>query len=400
MAGDALFEDRTMTRDAELRAFDALAAHSRLSDLATLTRIVATAIATSRVRLAQWTAPEALKAKAEELKLTSDEAATSFGNLLTVLERGPEDDAERALAAALWAHSLAEAPPKGRDDEDQTATDILWLATNTPFDALGLLDRALGDAAGDLWDAIADRIRRVDQRRLPTLGRGEALVGAHALASSTSKVATKQASALASEVRDPSLARALVVPIVRSEPTSLKGELAPAPRGPVVTTLLGLSGILFAMHAVSLFMRVALAFRRPAEIVMSDEGVRVKWRTEILGRTLKDRDVVIKREALARATREVRYPRAVFYAALLALAAGSYVGMAFLVDGIRAASPSLLVSGFAIATVGIALDFAFASIAPGSAGRCRVVFMPRRGAQVCVAGVDAKRADVALGILK
>lgn len=387
-----------MTKDAELRAFEALAAHPRLSDLAALARTVATAAATDRK--IEWAAPDKVKAQADELKITADDAATSFGNALAILERGPEDDAERALAAALWAHALAESPPKGRDDEDRIANDILWLATNTPFDALSLLDRALGDGAGDLWDALGDRVRRIDQRKLPTLGRGEALVGAHALAMSTSKVAAKQAVSLALEARDPALARALAVAVAKSEPTSLKGELATAPRGPVLTTVLGLTGLLFAIHAVSLFMRVALAFRRPAEILLSDEGVRVTWRTELLGRTLKNRDVVIKREALVRATREVRYPRVAFYAGLLALAVGSYIGMAFLVDGIRAASPSLLVAGIAIAAVGIGLDFAFASLAPGSAGRCRVVFMPRRGAQVCVAGVDAKRADSALGILR
>src|SRR4051794_30462930 len=123
-----------MTKDAELRAFEALVGHARLSDLAAMTRTVANAAAAARK--AGWAAPDKVKAQAEELKVTTEDAATPFGNALTVLERGPEDDAERALTAALWAHALAEAPPKGRDDEDRAASDILWLATHTPFDAL------------------------------------------------------------------------------------------------------------------------------------------------------------------------------------------------------------------------------------------------------------------------
>src|ERR1700756_2453790 len=146
--------------DPELRAFDALAAHGRLADLAAITRAIATTAAEGR--LSPWTNGTKVRALAEEAKLTQEDSATDFGNALAVLERGPEDDAERALARALWAHAIAEAPPKGREEEDRVATDILWLATHTPFDATSLLDRALGDHATELWDAIADRIRRID----------------------------------------------------------------------------------------------------------------------------------------------------------------------------------------------------------------------------------------------
>ena len=97
--------------DSELRAFDALAAHARLSDLVAIVRAIATSAAEGRT--APWTNPTKVRALAEEAKLTLDDAATPFGNALAVLERGPEDDAERALARALWAHAIAETPPKG-----------------------------------------------------------------------------------------------------------------------------------------------------------------------------------------------------------------------------------------------------------------------------------------------
>ena len=118
--------------DGELRAFDALGTHAKLADLVTLTRT--RALAAAEARKPAWTDAEKVKAQAEELKLTSEEAATPFGNALAVLERGPEDDAERALACALWAHAIAEGRPKGREEEDKLATDVLWLATHTPFE--------------------------------------------------------------------------------------------------------------------------------------------------------------------------------------------------------------------------------------------------------------------------
>jgi hypothetical protein len=125
----------------------------------------------------------------------------------------------------------------------------------------------------------------------------------------------------------------------------------------------------------------------------------MRFRVELLGRTLRDRDVVVPRAALARATREVRYPRLALYLGLLSLALGSYLGLAAFADGVRAASPSLLLWGIAIIGVGLGLDFVLYSLAPGMRGRCRLVVVPRDGRALCVAGVDTARADAFLARL-
>jgi hypothetical protein len=343
-----------------------------------------------------------VRALADEAKLTQEDSATPFGNALAILERGPEDDAERALAKALWAHAIAEAPPKGREEEDRVATDVLWLATHTPFDAMPLLDRALGEASAELWDAITDRIRRVDQGKLPTLGRGEALVACAALAESTSPPARKLAAKLATELKDQAMARILATPTPeQSSPPeeTLQGELGMTPRGPIVTTLFAVSGVLFVVHALRLVARVALAYKRPTELTISESGVHVHARTELLGRIVRERDHVILRSALRRATRDVRFPHLAFYAGLLALAIGSYLGVATLIDGARAASPSLLLTGLLIVAAGVLLEMILGSVKPGMEGRCRVVLLPARGQVLCVTQVDPKRADLALGLL-
>ena len=106
------------------------------------------------------------------------------------------------------------------------------------------------------------------------------------------------------------------------------GELGVTPRGPAATTALALTGILFVLHAVRLVARLALAYKRPAELTVSESGVHIHARTELLGRTVRERDHVILRSALTRATRDVRFPHLAFYAGLLALAVGSYLGVA------------------------------------------------------------------------
>jgi hypothetical protein len=384
-----------MSQD-EVRAFNALAKHPRLGDLVTLTRELVESTTASRKTFSPDKAK--LEARATELKLQTEDAATELGNALAVLERGPEDDAERALACALYAHVLAESIPKEREDEDRLAGDALWLATHTPFDATRLFDRALGESAGELWGAVADRVRRVDEGKLATLGRGEALLGCAALAMSASEAAQKRATKLAGEVNDPVLVR-ILSGRPRSGTERMTGELVAPPRGPVATAALAFTGLLFVMHGARLLARLALSYRRPAEVTLTADSVTIHARTLLLGRTLRDREIVFAREGLVRATREVRFPGLALYAGLFALALGSYVGVLTFVDGVRAASPSLLLYGIVIVTLGIGLDFVLGSLAPGARGRCSVVFVPRRGKSVCVGEVDAKHADVAMSKL-
>ncbi|HSO38781.1 MAG TPA: hypothetical protein VLT33_39900 [Labilithrix sp.] len=375
-----------------LAAYEAVSRSARLPDLVAVTQKIVTEAAAAR--RSGWNHVEKVGVAADEAKLSRADAETPFGNALKVLGSGPEGEAERALAAALWAHAIAE---DRRDDEERLAGDVLWLATHTAFDATPLLDRALGEEADDLWVSIGARVRRVDEGRGTSLGRGEAIIGCAALASSDSTKARQVARDLAPKLKDPTLARLLAgASVAPAREVRLEGEAMSAPRGPIVTTLLALTGLLFVIHAVRIVARLALAYRRPAEVSLSEAGIRMKTRTELLGRTLREREHVIVRSGLVRVVREVRYPRAAFYAGLLALALGSYVGVRALADGVRAASPSLLLTGLVIVILGIAVDFVLGSIIPGNRGRVRISFIPRTGAVLCLADVDAARADDAL----
>ena len=107
--------------------------------------------------------------------------------------------------------------------------------------------------------AIAARVRRVDSGSVP---RAEALVGAAALAGSGTAVARKLTLRLRRDVSDPWVKPALG----RDDSTVLDGELGVAPRSPVVTALLAITGLLFVASATRHFARVALAVRRPATV--------------------------------------------------------------------------------------------------------------------------------------
>jgi hypothetical protein len=387
-----------VTTDADARAYDAVATNARVADIVALGRAVLGEMA--RARRAGF-AEDRLVGLADELKLSRGEADTPFGNALDVLQRGPEDEAERALARAIAAHALLGGAVES--DAERLSSDILWLAAHTPFDATELIDHVSGQAAGPLWSAIADQVQRMDAGEGPVLGRGEALVAAAALAASNNREVAARAGMLATEVRDAKLARVLGAPAAHVEDEgaeSLRGEMGPAPRGPLLTIVLALSGILVATYAARLFGRFAFAYRKPAEVsIAGDGGIRVRWRTELLGRTLREREMLVPRVSLARATREVRYPGLLLYAGLLALSVGSYLGVVAFVDGVRAASPSLLGTGLAVTCLGLAIDFALSSIAPSAGGKCRLLFVSRDGRTLCVGGIETARADALLARL-
>jgi hypothetical protein len=387
-----------MQADVDVRAYDALAQHPRVADLAAIARsAMAAALQVKRLEHR----PQQVAKLAAERGLSHEQAGTPFGNALDVLERGPEDDAERALAHALAASAFAAHPPADGDEGDRLAADVLWLGTHTHFDATALIDRALGHAAPRFWKAMADRVLRIDRGALPASGRGEALVGGVALASSDAPSAAEQTAILASQVRDRGLERVLTVRAAAdADPLEpIVGEISPAPRGAVATALLGVTGVLLVLHAARLFGRAALAYKRPAQLTLLAHGVRVKWRVEILGHVLRDREVLLPRSGLLRAGREVRYPRLALYAGLLSLALGSYVGVSAFVDGARTASPSLLGLGILLVALGLALDFALTSVWPGTRGRCCISLVPRAGAPLSIGGVDTVRADALLNRL-
>ena len=373
----------------ELRAYDELMALERAADVVSLARAVLLPAADER-RVA-WSEKSRVKAEAERLELTDGAATTPSGDALLVLERGPEDDAERALACALAAAALSS---PDEPEADRGAARLLWLAAHTPFDGTMLVDRAQGARAGEIWRAIGDRIKRFDDGRLPNVGRGEVALACAALASSTSKNAQTTRASLT--LSDPLLARILSESAETTEETRLDGELVAAPRNVIATVLLAVTGLLLAMALVRVFARLALSYRRPAELSLSPKGIRIKTRTELLGRTIREREIHIGRDALVRAVREVRFPRLGLYAGLLALVVGSYIGVGALVDGVRAASPSLLGTGLLLVAAGIGLDLLLSSLGPGARGRCRVSFLPKRGGIVCIGFVDAARADSAL----
>ncbi len=342
---------------------------------------------------------EGLDELSQRFGIAPGDGQTSFGDVLRALRRdhaatGPE----RALLGALLARGVALEPPS-EGGEERVADALLWIAATTPVDPWPSLDAALGDRAAPLWRAVADALVKHDDGAA-RLSRAQSIVGALALATSTSTAADGQRARAATALRDPTLKRLLEGSAAAGRPAAssavASGELVAAPRGPVALLLLTVTGILLLVVLFRLLGRFALRIRRPAELRVTSGGVTVVTRTEMLGRTLRERELHIPAGSLARAAREVRFPRLPLYAGVAALVIGSYLGLRLFIDGLRAGSPEFLALGAALVLLGLGVDYALSHVGLAAKGRCQVLFLPRRGGALVVSDVDPALADAAL----
>jgi hypothetical protein len=341
-------------------------------------------------------------------ELTSEQADTGHGNLLELLGRGVRKPEERQLIGALLALGAAKQPPGA---ENELATRLVWLATHTPCSAFGAIDPALGARADAVWDAVA-KIADYPQLVAPDFGTAEAVVAALALRTSQSTRAGALADQLRKSNADPMISAVLGGSAPHVEPprsetsveqtsekaAPLTGELVPAPRGPVITALLAFTLILPLLIVVRLVARYALAFRRPAAMGLSERGLELEYRSELLGRVLRDKSVLVPLSNIASVTREHRYAQAGLYAGLIALVLGSYLGVGLLADGVRVPGGSLPLIGLAVLFIagGLAVDFLLSNVAVNARGRCRLVVVPRKGRALCIAELDPAQADALL----
>ncbi|MEZ4294943.1 MAG: hypothetical protein R3B70_08190 [Polyangiaceae bacterium] len=385
---------------------DALTAHARGDDLARLAHTLAFAAFDEKRPVLSDGLGEAM----DRLGLTPADMETTAGHAGGALEAGPAARPEgRALLGALLARGVALSPPDGLTAEVHVAEALVWLAAHAGADALPYIDTTLPGRTDGLWRAVADVIERADDGSLPAIGRAGAIIAAAGLAASPAPATTDLARSVAAKAKDPAVRSLLTGPSVPPGPHDppspvaagpLSGEMAPGPHDPVALVVLAVTGLLFLARAARLAGRLIIRYRAPAELRVEDSGVTVKTRTELLGRTLRERETHIPRGSLLLVRREMRYPRLPLYAGLFALALGSYFGVSVFVDGVRAGSPDLLGLGALLFAGGVALDFALSHLIPATRGKCRVVVVPRQGRPVTVTDLDPALADAALRKLR
>lgn len=318
---------------------------------------------------------------------------TPFGNVAKLLAEGVGTPTEALLLGAALALAAREEGAT-EEQEQELVAHMTWLAAHTPCDALLSLDAAAGKRE-DVWRAVA-RIALDPAEVMPDFGRTEALLAAAALGASLSAEAASPRTRALARVEDQQTRALLAVGGVAREP--LLGELLPTPFRPLTTAVLAVTLVLGVYQLGRLVGRLAFGYRRPASFTLTERGLELTYRVEMLGKVLKERTLLVPLPNLAGVTREVQFPRAGLYAGLAALVIGTYFGMGLFVDALRVpgGSSSLLSMAVALIVAGLAIDFLLSSGLDGMRGRCRLLVEPRKGRAICVGAIDADRADVML----
>lgn len=388
-----------------------LEAHPRRDDLARLVRTVALSAADERRARFSDGLDELLR----EAELEPEDGVVGSFNVLRGLSTNePPPPVGREVLGRLLVRGLALESEAKTDDVDwaRLARSLCWLEANTHLAATFAIDGELGEAAGPLWDELRAIVAAADSSGAPK-GRGEAVVALVALSASESAAAVAACATLAKQIGDPLFVAALArsrpagaepeaepEAKARALPTAeLAGEIVPTPLGPVGLVLWTVSGLIVLRYLFRFVASVVLRCRRPVEITVASAGVTFKSKLDVLGRTVRTQETLIPLGNLARAVREVRYPRLALYAGLTALAVGTYAGVSLATDGARSGSPSLLALGAGVFAVGVVLDMVFSTLLPGKLGKHRVIFVPRSGRTYAVRVADESAADRALRAL-
>jgi hypothetical protein len=324
----------------------------------------------------------------------ASKAETPYGNVATVLSKGAADDRERALIGALLGLAFVD----DADGATSAAPQLVWLATHTPFNAFPALDLAITGSERPLYARLGALADAQSAEGGPEFGWPEAMMAAALLRTSALPGARSEVARLAASAKTPALRLLLRALPSDDEAPRLQGELSPPPKNPLVTTVMALTLVLFAVEAARAIARLVLSYRRPAELSLSPKGLQITQRTELMGRVLRDRSVLVPLNQLARVTREVRFARVGLYAGLVALVLGSYLGMGLFVDGLRVpgGSFSLLSMAVAMVVIGLVLDYGLTSLSDSVRGKCRVIVVPLKGKTLCVGSLDAERTDAVL----
>jgi len=380
--------------------------HPRQDDLARLVRTVGLSAADEqRARFV-----DGLEELMREAELSLEDGAVGSFNVLKALQRAePPISDGRQILSRLLARGVALEPADDAEEADRVAEALSWLSAHSYLDGLSSLDRELSaEDAERMWTALAAAVRKVDQRGAPA-GRAEALAAASALAASESDSARAIARALGRDLSDPLLrgvfsgagapASSGGGSSAPTGSTSLRGNMVLAPLGPLALVLWCASGLIVLRYAFRFVTNVLLRCKRPAELRVAASGVTVDAQLDVMGRTVRKKQTLIPLEGLARAERQVRYPRLPLYAGLLALAVGSYVGVMLVTDAVRAGSPQLLAFGALVFGVGVACDLVFSSLWRSRPGRYVLVFVPRKGRVLALETEDERAADAALARL-
>jgi hypothetical protein len=362
-----------------------------------------------------FTGKKFLSGRAKAVRVTHQDAETPLGNLLAVLERGPQSSLEYALVVALYVRgfeAVTRAQPQQRKAlVERFAVHCEFLELSTPYRVLPLCELLLPpELAGEIHAALAALVLRDDQQDATPEERARNAGRIAALGEAQSEAARDALGRIAEGARDPfsrALARCALgepAPSPSAERTlavrkaRVRGRLHAPARSGYVTVLGWLSGVTALRWALRLPLAM-LGYSCELEAELALDAIRVRRTTQLLGRTLEKAEQVYPLARLRAAQRASRFPTMHFILGAFFFALGVLLGGIFAFDAARTGDRALWLIAFALLMLGSGLDLVLEVLVPGGRGRVLLDLDFGQPHRMRLAGVAIEDADRFLGEL-
>lgn len=347
-------------------------------------------LAASTLLLAQraWRKHDVVFPRPASATLANSEIAADGHTLLGDIDLGQvfrqgasTSDELDALTVLTLIGLAAEWPNHGHD----LTRCVLWLETFTGLHCLTAASAVLdGARLRGLAELVLEMLENRTTNAAP-LSSSEAQVGRAWLMS----IKASECAELSER------ARRLSIEPAGDEDQTLRGDLAPLPRNPALVAVLALTGILFVLRFLRALGRVVLLRRAPTRLWLSDRGLELFTRQEMLGRVVAEKRVLVPLDNIRLVEREVRFPRLGLYAGLLSLAFGTLLGTQLFVDGLRVTGFSfpLISIGLLLVVSGVVLDSFLSGLGDSVRGRCRLLVTTHQGRGWAIGNLESDTVD-------
>jgi hypothetical protein len=185
----------------------------------------------------------------------------------------------------------------------------------------------------------------------------------------------------------------------RPAPAAITGQITRRLAWAPLRVLAVITGVALIRGLLTLAARTLLGLRSTATARVEGRALVLDVRWSILGRTVRESTTVTPLAGLAAARLENRRRYVHLLVGFGCLAIGTWVGIQWLVDGLRAGFPYLALLGAGVVAAGVLIDLLAYFVVPGGRGRCHMLLAlgPWR---VRLSGVDPQAARGLLDALR
>jgi len=303
-------------------------------------------------------------------RLLRNQADTAEGNLLALLERGPERSAQWATIAAFAVRGLeeklveAEAAER-REILERFARHADWLELSTPYAPYRFVKTLLAEEYQDqLIEALEGVVLAPSDGPSLAAHRARAALRMHVL-SSLDRPGSRVVLARLAESTQDSWIRALAQHALGTEPLpavdgfEVKGVWGHVPRISALRIVQYLVGWAL-LQALARGVAYGFGFERTGRVRLEANALHVRRETRLFGRLLRVSDASYALRDVGCALREVSMPAFQVLFGALALATGVVLGVIWLSDAVARGDRELLMSAALALGAGALLDLVLA----------------------------------------